>query len=126
MTATLATIGDRFTAQFIDGAAALVAGAVFYYLARALEWPLQLALFAWLLYMLVCDAMPRGQSLGKKLIGIAVVHSTTELPCRYWQSVVRNVFMLVLGVFDAMFIVGKQRRRLGDLLARTKVVRLHR
>jgi uncharacterized RDD family membrane protein YckC len=126
MTALLATIGDRFTAQFIDGFVALVAGGIFYYLARALEWPLQLALAAWLLYMLVCDAMPGGQSLGKKLVGIAVVHATTELPCRCWQSVVRNGFMLVLGVFDAMFIVGIQRRRLGDHLARTKVVSLSR
>jgi len=30
--------------------------------------------------------------------------------------------MVALGIFDAVFIVGKQRRRLGDYLARTKVV----
>jgi uncharacterized RDD family membrane protein YckC len=30
----------------------------------------------------------------------------------------------VLGVIDAAFIVGKQRRRLGDLIAGTKVIQL--
>lgn len=31
---------------------------------------------------------------------------------------------MVLGVIDAAFIGGKRRRRLGDYLGRTKVIRL--
>lgn len=31
---------------------------------------------------------------------------------------------MVRGVIDAVFILGRQRRRLGDYLGRTKVVRL--
>jgi hypothetical protein len=31
---------------------------------------------------------------------------------------------MVLGIIDAAFIAGKQRRRLGDLLAGTKVIQL--
>ena len=77
----------------------------------------------WLLYLLVCDALPGGQSLGKRFTKLSVVHVETEEPCRYWQSVVRNFPILVLGVIDALFIVGKQRRRLGDFLAKTKVVK---
>lgn len=77
----------------------------------------------WLLYLLLCDGLPGGQSLGKRLTKISVVHVTTGKPCSYWQSCARN-FTMVLGVFDAVFIVGKQRRRLGDYLGRTKVVQL--
>jgi len=69
------------------------------------------------------DGLPGGQSLGKRFTHTGVVHVDSELPCTYWQSCVRNVAM-VLGVIDAAFIVGKQRRRLGDMLAGTKVIQL--
>ena len=122
MTRPLASIGDRFTAQFIDGLAAIGIGAGLFYLAKAFGWPLQFAILGWLAYLILCDAMPRGQSIGKRLIRIAVVHVETERPCNLWRSILRNVPMITLGVVDAVFIVGKQRRRLGDFLARTKVV----
>jgi len=119
----LASIGDRFTAQFIDGLAAISIGAGLFYLAKVLGWPMDFAILGWLAYLILCDAMPRGQSVGKRLIRIAVVHVDTEQPCTLWRSIVRNVSMVTLGIVDAVFIVGKQRRRLGDFLARTKVVR---
>lgn len=119
----LASIGDRFTAQFIDGLIAFAFGVGFYYSAKALQWPLELAFVGWLLYLLACDGLPGGQSIGKRITKSSVVHIKTEQPCTYWQSLVRNFPILVLGVIDAMFIVGKQRRRLGDYVARTKVVK---
>ena len=122
MTRPLASIGDRFTAQFIDGLAAISIGAGLFYLAKVLGWPLEFAILGWIAYLIFCDAMPRGQSIGKRLIRIAVVHVDTEQPCTLWRSIVRNVPMVTLGIVDAVFIVGKQRRRLGDFLARTKVV----
>lgn len=123
MARPLASIGERFTAQFIDGLVAFAVGVAFYYTAKALSWPIELMFLGWLLYLLVCDALPGGQSLGKRFTKLSVVHVETEEPCRYWQSVVRNFPILVLGVIDALFIVGKQRRRLGDFLAKTKVVK---
>jgi uncharacterized RDD family membrane protein YckC len=33
---------------------------------------------------------------------------------------------MFLGLIDALFILGKQRRRLGDYLAGTKVIQLER
>ena len=123
MTRPLASIGDRFTAQFIDGLAALCIGAGLFYLAKMLGWPLELAVLSWLAYLLLCDALPGGQSIGKRLTRIAVVHVDTEQPCTFWRSIVRNVPMMALGIVDAVFIVGKRRRRLGDLLAGTKVVK---
>jgi len=122
MSKPLASIGQRFTAQFVDGVVALAAGVVAYTLADTLALPLELALLGWMLYLLLCDGLPGGQSLGKRLAKTAVVHVTTEQPCRYWQSCLRNLTM-VLGVIDAAFIAGKQRRRLGDYLGRTKVIR---
>lgn len=123
MSKPLASIGQRFTSQFLDDLVAVAVGVIFYLGAQALALPLELAIVGFVLYVLFCDGLPGGQSLGKRFTRTAVVHSTTEEPCRYWQSFVRNLAM-VLGVIDAVFIVSKQRRRLGDYMARTKVVQL--
>jgi uncharacterized RDD family membrane protein YckC len=120
----LATIGERFTAQFIDGLVALAAGVVFYIVAAKLDWPLELAIVGWVLYLLLCDGLPGGQSLGKKFTKSSVVHIDSGLPCGYFRSIVRNVSLMFLSFFDWIFIVGRQRRRLGDYLARTKVIRV--
>lgn len=123
MSHPLARIGQRFTAQFIDGLVAVAVGVIFYFIADALGLSNEWVFMGWLAYILLCDGLPRGQSIGKRFTHTRVVHVETELPCTYWQSCVRN-FTLVLGVIDVAFIVGKQRRRLGDLLARTKVIQL--
>jgi uncharacterized RDD family membrane protein YckC len=123
MSKPLASIGQRFTSQFLDDLVAIAVGVVFYLGAKALGLPLELAILGFFLYVFFCDGLPGGQSVGKRFTRTSVVHATTEEPCRYWQSLVRNMAML-LGVVDAIFIVGKQRRRLGDYLGRTKVVQL--
>ena len=74
MTRPLASIGDRFTAQFVDGLIGLAVGAGFYFGAKALGWPLELAFAGWLFYLLLCDGLPGGQSLGKRLTRSSVVH----------------------------------------------------
>jgi uncharacterized RDD family membrane protein YckC len=121
MSKPLASIGQRFTSQFLDDLVATAVGVLFYFGARALELPLELAFLGFVLYVLFCDGFPGGQSLGKRFTRTAVVHANTEEPCRYWQSLVRN-FAMFLGLIDAVFILGKQRRRLGDYFAGTKVV----
>ena len=123
MSKPLARIGQRFTAQFIDGLVALTVGVVFFFAANAFGLPNEWIFVGWLLYILLCDGLPGGQSMGKRLTKISVVHVDTERPCTYLQSFVRN-FTMILGVIDVAFIAGKQRRRLGDLLARTKVIQL--
>lgn len=123
MSKPLASIGQRFTSQFLDDLVALAAGVVFYLAAKVLALPLELALLGFVLYVLLCDGLPGGQSVGKRFTRTSVVDATTGEPCRYWQSIVRNIAM-VLGVFDAVFILGRQRRRLGDYLGRTKVIQL--
>ena len=123
MTKPLASIGQRFTSQFLDDLVGIGVGIAFFLAAQALALPLELAMLGFVLYVLFCDGLPGGQSVGKRLTRTAVVHATTEEPCRYWQSVIRN-FAMVLGFIDAIFILGKQRRRLGDYLGHTKVVQL--
>jgi uncharacterized RDD family membrane protein YckC len=119
----LAGVGQRFIAQFIDGLIAAAIGAVTYFAAKSLEWPLEFWVIGYLLYLLFCDSLPGGQSFGKKVVRISVVHNVSNSPCTYLQSFARNVTMF-LGIFDIVFILGKSRRRLGDYLARTKVVKL--
>lgn len=123
MSKPLARIGQRFTSQFVDGLVAMAAGVVFYFIANAFGLPNGWIFVGWLLYILLCDGLPGGQSMGKRITNIGVVHVDSELPCTYWQSCARN-FTMVLGAIDAVFIAGKQRRRLGDLIAGTKVVQL--
>jgi len=69
-----------------------------------------------------------GQTLGKKLLGLKVV-SEDGSPARTGQIVIRTVlrvvdqipFLYLLG-FIVMLVTGKQRRRIGDIVARTRVV----
>ena len=123
MNQPLASIGQRFTSQFLDDLVALALGVGVFASARAVALPLELGLVAFAAYVVLCDGLPGGQSIGKRFTKTAVVSASTGKPCRYWQSLVRNAAM-ALSVVDAVFILGKQRRRLGDYIAGTKVVRL--
>jgi uncharacterized RDD family membrane protein YckC len=122
----IAPIGKRFSAQFIDeGLALLVGYFVMLGLAEVLDKgssiPFLVFCLILLFYTLFADGMFVGQSIGKKLMKLYVVRSDTEEPCTYGRSVLRNITYL-LGIFDFIFIFGPTKRRLGDRLAKTKVV----
>ncbi|WP_087025088.1 RDD family protein [Thaumasiovibrio subtropicus] len=74
------------------------------------------------LYFLFSDGLANGQSLGKKLLGISVIDSVTGKSCSFPQSLARNFLTPLIGIIDAMFILGQKRQRLGDMLAKTVVV----
>ena len=63
-----------------------------------------------------------GQSIGKRLCGIAVVHVADNTPCSWSASVVRNLIGF-FGVLDLVYLFGSDRRRLGDLAAGTQVIK---
>jgi uncharacterized RDD family membrane protein YckC len=126
MTPPLATIGQRFTGQFLDGLIAFAFAVPIYFAAKAAGLPLELAVAGWVLYLLVSDGLPGGQSLGKRVVGIQVVHAETGVPCGYGRSLVRNLSLGLLSPLDELTLLGAQRRRLGDFLARTRVVQLPR
>ena len=64
-------------------------------------------LFAWLVpaiggamaiaYLLFCDALPNGQSPGKRLLGVKVVHVPTRQSCTVRPSVIRNLPIAIAG-----------------------------
>ena len=123
----LAHPGKRYQGQFIDGLITLVLFALCMYLIKALS--LQsvvtdiIVLLVPALYFVLSDALPGGQSLGKRLLGMYVVSKSTGKPCTVIQSVARNVLTPILGVIDAIMILGSSRQRLGDLMANTVVLK---
>ncbi|WP_455925601.1 RDD family protein [Pseudomonas putida] len=76
------------------------------------------------LYYLLGDGLPRGQTVGKRLFGIAVVSDISHLDCTVLQSLVRNVSKALLGVVDWGFIFLGARKRLGDMFASTVVIKV--
>lgn len=74
------------------------------------------------LYYFLADGLQNGQSWAKRLLGMAVVDARTGEPCSMGQSFVRNFLLAILGPLDWIFILGGEKRRLGDLAAGTQVV----
>jgi uncharacterized RDD family membrane protein YckC len=118
----LADLGQRFVGQMLDGFIAY--GGLFLgsYVTGMLGVTSAPAVILFLLYLLFADGIGGGQSIGKKLLGIAVVDAASGRPIGHRASFVRNV-MMVLGIFDTIFIFGDRRQRLGDKLAGTLVVK---
>jgi uncharacterized RDD family membrane protein YckC len=120
----LASRTSRLLAQILDDLVAVVAVGIFMPFSIFLSRPLLLVpgfLLA-MIYTLVSDGFERGQSWGKRVMHIATVDATTLAPCRYGQSALRNLLLMILGVIDWVFIFGRRRQRLGDMAANTIVV----
>ena len=75
-------------------------------------------------YFLIKDALPNGQSFGKKSMQIKVVSSKTGKNCTVVQSIIRNIisFIPFVNIADALFAGKYKRQRIGDILARTIVI----
>ena len=124
--ASLASPPQRFSAQFIDSIVTLLI-----FIPAVLVWPAvrSLGVAGFVLaaaYLLLADGLPNGQSIGKRVLGIAVIDQRTRKPCTYFQSFGRNFLLALLGIFDWIFIFGRKHQRLGDMAANTIVVRLQR
>lgn len=120
---SLASPPQRFTAQFIDS---VVTAMIF--IPAVLVWPAvrPLGIAGFILataYLLLADGLPNGQSIGKRVLHIAVIDQRTRKPCTYGQSFGRNILLTFLGIFDWIFIFGRKHQRLGDMAANTVVVR---
>lgn len=73
-------------------------------------------------YYLFCDALPNGQSLGKRVCRTAVVGYPYPTNCTLFQSFLRNFPKMLFSVLDGFFVLFGLRRRLGDMLAKTIVI----
>lgn len=85
--------------------------------------------FLSMIYIVFRDALFSGQSIGKKVMGIRVVHLDGR-PISFVDSSFRNVLFLIpyflpltLVVETAALFRSPDRMRLGDRIARTRVVR---
>jgi uncharacterized RDD family membrane protein YckC len=123
----LAGLGRRWGGQIIDS---LITIFLFGLVGRSAEFvglPSNvvgfLALGVAAAYYLFSDSMPNGQSVGKKLLGMSVIDERSYLSCNVYQSFMRNITTPFLNVFDWVFIFFGSRKRLGDMLASTIVIR---
>ncbi|EGQ7914570.1 TPA: RDD family protein [Vibrio parahaemolyticus] len=122
----LASPGLRYLGQIIDGAISAAIFIFFLWLGTLIGLSQDssglIAFSAAAFYFLLSDGFAKGQSLGKKLLDISVIDSVTGKSCSFPQSFFRNALTPIIGMIDAIFILGKRRQRLGDKLAKTIVV----
>jgi len=136
-----APLGARFLAALVDAlitlpAALLWAFAVAAFAAdsSALGIVLSIAALAgnvWaLFYAFTKDGRPGGQSIGKKMNGLMVVHLQSNRPCDRGQSALRYLVMFLLNLIPyvgwliepIVLIAAAGGRRLGDGAAGTQVI----
>ena len=78
---------------------------------------------AWaVLYCLFKDCIFGGRSLGKLICGLVVKSSKSEKRASFGSLILRNVTYVIIQV-EAILALVNRGRRLGDLIARTQVVR---
>ncbi|MBM4236531.1 MAG: RDD family protein [Firmicutes bacterium] len=90
-------------------------------------------------YSLIRDGFGAGQSWGKKICGLMVVNLNTNEPCNKVQSLVRNVFALLISVGlswvpvinglsslvePIVALVHEKGQRVGDMVGNTQVIDL--
>ena len=121
----LAHPGKGFQGQVIDGLVSYVLGFSAFYLSDFIV-SRDFAVFAGfaigIIWFLLSDALPNGQSIGKRLLNMQVIHKGSMSPCSILQSFLRNI-TFPLGAFDWVFIFFGSHRRLGDLIASTIVIK---
>lgn len=76
-----------------------------------------------MIYFLIIDGMPNGQSFGKRIIKIQVVTETTGMPCTVGNAILRRFPSYVLPFIDIALVFCKEKQRLGDKIAKTRVVK---
>ena len=109
-------------------------------IAAAMKAIPRIGFFAAVAYLLICDGLFDGRSLGKKVMRLKVISVSSGLPGSYRDSMIRNLpFVLALALFNIPLIGwlfpvlipafefllalgNKEGMRLGDDIAGTKVV----
>ncbi|WP_310556128.1 RDD family protein [Flavobacterium sp.] len=114
---------NRFLAYLIDGVIAYLPMLVFAFItgATGITALLYVGYLVALGYFLLRDALFGGQSIGKKVMKYAAVREDgSSLNGDFMASLTRNV-TLFIPLLDAIFVI-IDKPRLGDTLAKTKVV----
>ncbi|GDY26999.1 hypothetical protein AHAT_28890 [Agarivorans sp. Toyoura001] len=123
----LASVGRRYVGQVIDGLISvllyLVCLKLASYVVNDTENASWIALFAAASYFLLSDGLPKGQSIAKRFLRITVIDKDSGAYCSYFQSFGRNILSPFIGWIDAIFILFQGKRRLGDRMANTIVIK---
>ena len=131
----LASLLDAVIASAPLGIAAVLVAAA----ASAISWGVAIAIgllagapaLVWAAYYgFAKDGQERGQSIGKKKLGLMVVHLPTNAPCSRSQSALRALVMCATNVIPYLgFLIepivalaAEGGRRLGDQAAGTQVI----
>ena len=121
---SLSSIGKRFLAYILDVFLALLLfGMLITVLGKSSNTGEVVGLFCFIVYFLLRDALPGGQSIGKRVFRIAVVNKVTGKPCKHTESIVRNTPLLLVWFIDLLTLGSKYKQRLGDMLANTIVIK---
>jgi len=120
----------RWLGQFIDGLIGLAIVAVFFSMAMQSRGSgsatlVLLGYAAYIIYVLISDGFPNGQSLGKKVTKTKVIDMTSGQDCTVGQSILRNITLFIpfLGFLDILvMLLDDSHRRLGDKMAGTVVI----
>ena len=76
-------------------------------------------------YLLFKDSHLKGQSYGKRYMGLIVIDCETNKPCNKTQSAIRQLIFLVLSLIECIItLLQGEGRRLGDFVAKTQVIEL--
>ncbi|MBI5199846.1 MAG: RDD family protein [Nitrospirae bacterium] len=96
--------------------------------------------FAGMVYLLICDGLFEGRSVGKRIIGLKVILHETTQACTFRESVMRNLplaigyilivvpfigflFSIIILLFESLLMIGSEKgMRLGDEIAKTQVI----
>ncbi len=125
ITNALAPLGGRIVAQVIDSVVAFLILFLPVMLFKGRSESLVLVvMLAYFTYLLLQDALPNGQSIGKRVMKLSVINIKTGQPCSLFASFVRNIFLWFLGIIDLLFVTSRYRQRLGDKVANTVVVKV--
>jgi len=132
----LASVGDRIFAYLIDGfiqfSYILTIFLSFAIIANGMEWWISLLFLPVVFYHLLCESFLNGQSFGKMILKIRVVKIDGG-EMRFIDCFLRWIFRLVdfslpgAGPFVAllMVIIGGKGQRVGDLVAKTTVLKIN-
>lgn len=120
----LASAGNRYLAQIVDQIIAFSLIFIFSLIGLSDGVGLLLMIGTYIGYILFNDAMPNGQSFGKKLFSIKVVNKKSGRDCSISESFMRNIPTVIpfLALIDAVMILGVKKQRMGDKIANTIVI----
>lgn len=125
----LATLPQRAIAFFLDtlialGGITVVNFLLFLYAPFEISNAVgQASLVVMVAYFFLRDAK-HGQSIGKKIVKLRVIQHSTGMPANPLHSILRNIPLALLWWLEPFVVLQKSKRRLGDLLGSTSVVRL--